>query len=107
MCQPGATMVTVQPRRGAIILTCTLGVTTALSALAQTAAESRLASQSDQFRREILEVTPGVHVAVGYGMANSVLIEGDSGVIIVDTLEGDVPAREVKAAFDQITTKPV
>ena len=100
-------MITSKIRHGAIILTCALGLATAATALSQTAAESRLASQSDQFRREIVEVTPGVHVAVGYGVSNSVLIEGDSGVIIVDTLEGDAPAREVKAAFDRITTKPV
>ncbi len=104
-------MISVQANRRnslvAIMLACALGVPTAPTALAQTAAESRLTAQSDQFRREIVQVTQGVHVAVGYGMANSVLIEGDSGVIIVDTMESDAAAQEVKAAFDRVTTKPM
>ena len=94
-------------RRNSLVVTmlaCIAGVPTAL---AQTAAESRLTAQSDQFRREVVRVTEGVHVAVGYGMANSVLIEGDSGVIIVDAMEGDAAAKEVKAAFDRVTTKPI
>ena len=102
---------TVQTKRRnslvVIALACVANAATEPTALAQTTAESRLAAQSDQFRREIVQVTQGVHVAVGYGMANSVLIEGDDGVIIVDALEGDAAANEVKAEFDRLTTKPV
>ena len=56
---------------------------------------------------EVIEVTEGVHVAIGYGLANSVLIEGTDGVIIVDTLESDEAARPVKEAFVAITDAPV
>ncbi|MBM3289145.1 MAG: MBL fold metallo-hydrolase [Candidatus Hydrogenedentes bacterium] len=59
------------------------------------------------FRKGVEKVTDGVYVAIGYGLANSILIEGDDGVIIVDTLEGRAHAIEAKAAFDTITTKPV
>jgi alkyl sulfatase BDS1-like metallo-beta-lactamase superfamily hydrolase len=66
-----------------------------------------LASQSEEFKPEVIEVTPGVHVAVGFGLANSILIEGTDGLIIVDTMEGSNAARAVKKRFDEITTKPV
>jgi len=69
--------------------------------------ESNLARHSQEFRREIITVTEGVHVAVGYGLANAILIEGDDGVIIVDTLESVEAALPVKEAFDRITVKPV
>ncbi len=71
------------------------------------AANPDLAAHSAEFRREVIEVTDGVHVAIGYGLANAILIEGDDGVIIVDTMESEEAAIPVKAAFDQITSKPV
>jgi alkyl sulfatase BDS1-like metallo-beta-lactamase superfamily hydrolase len=66
-----------------------------------------LAAHTAEFERRIYDVTDGVHVAVGYGLANSILIEGTDGVIIVDTLESVEAAERVKADFDKITTKPV
>ncbi|MAA86436.1 MAG: MBL fold metallo-hydrolase, partial [Haliea sp.] len=60
-----------------------------------------------EFRRDIIEVVPGIHVAIGYALANVILIEGDDGVIIVDTTESLEAARTVKAEFDRITDKPV
>lgn len=89
-----------------IILVGTLFLLAAPSNPAQTA-ESRLATQSDQFRRQLIKVTDNVHVAVGFGLANSILIEGNDGVVIVDAMESDAAARDVKAAFDTVTRKPV
>ena len=34
------------------------------------------------FSQEVVEVTKGVWVAIGFGLANSIMVEGDSGVII-------------------------
>lgn len=67
----------------------------------------QLAAHSEEFRQEVIRVADGVHVAVGFGLANSILIEGTDGVIVVDTMEGAGAARAVKAEFDKITTKPV
>ena len=53
---------------------------------------------SQQLRQQVVEVTQGVHVAVGFGLANSILIEGDDGNIIVDTLESSEAAVPVKAS---------
>jgi alkyl sulfatase BDS1-like metallo-beta-lactamase superfamily hydrolase len=66
-----------------------------------------LARHSEEFKKDIITVTDGVHVAVGYGLANAILIEGDDGVIVVDTLESVEAALPVKEAFDRITLKPV
>lgn len=66
-----------------------------------------LAAHSAEFRREVIEVTDGVYVAIGYGIANSILLVGDDGVIVVDTMETVEAAREVFAAFREVTDKPV
>lgn len=77
------------------------------SVFAQIPVHPRLAEQSEQFSRQIVEVTDGVHVAIGYGLANSILIQGDGGVVIVDATESDSVAREIKAVFDAISMDPV
>lgn len=66
-----------------------------------------LFAHSDEFERDVIRVTDGVYVAVGYALANAILVEGDDGVIIIDTTEGTAAAREIKAEFDRLTTKPV
>ena len=66
-----------------------------------------LAAQTAEFKQEVIQVVDGVHVAVGYGLANSVLLEGDDGVIIIDAMESAEAARAVKEAFNAITSKPV
>ena len=66
-----------------------------------------LAAHTEEFKQEVIEVTDGVYVAVGFGLANSILLEGDDGVIIVDTMESVEAAAPVKAEFNKITSKPV
>ena len=66
-----------------------------------------LEAHTAEFERRVIEVTDGVHVAVGFGLANSILIEGDDGVVTVDTMESPAAAEAVKAEFDKITAKPV
>lgn len=75
-------------------------------ARAQTPREE-LFAHSAEFRREVVRVTDRIHVAVGFALGNSILIEGDDGVIIVDTTEGADAARAIAAEFDRITDKPV
>ncbi len=70
-------------------------------------ADPDLAAHTAEFKREVIEVTEGVHVAIGFGLANSILLEGKDGVVIVDTMESVEAAAPVKAAFDKITSKPV
>jgi alkyl sulfatase BDS1-like metallo-beta-lactamase superfamily hydrolase len=74
---------------------------------AQESNKEKLTAHSEEFRREVIQVTDNVWVAVGFGLANSILIEGTDGVIIVDTMESPRAAKMIKAEFDKITTKPV
>lgn len=60
-----------------------------------------------EFERKVYKVTDGVYQAVGYALANSIMIEGDDGIIIVDVTESVETAREVLAEFREITDKPI
>ncbi len=66
-----------------------------------------LKKHSLEFEKRVERVTDGVYVAIGFGLANSVMIEGNTGVIIVDTLESMETAAEVRSAFAEITEKPI
>jgi len=61
----------------------------------------------EEFRRGVYEVTEGVHQAVGFGIANSILIEGDDCVFIVDVMGAMETAAEVRAELAKITDKPI
>ena len=66
-----------------------------------------LAAHSAEFKQEVIKVTDGVYVAIGFGLANCILLEGDDGVVIVDAMESEEAAVPVKEAFSKITSKPV
>lgn len=67
-----------------------------------------LREHSKEFNeRDVIEVTDGVHVAIGYGLANSILIEGDGGNIVVDTMGSLESAGEVRAAFQKVNDQPI
>jgi alkyl sulfatase BDS1-like metallo-beta-lactamase superfamily hydrolase len=53
------------------------------------------------------KITDGVYSAVGFDLANSIMIEGDDGIIIIDTLSTYEKAKEVITEFRKITDKPV
>jgi alkyl sulfatase BDS1-like metallo-beta-lactamase superfamily hydrolase len=67
-----------------------------------------LNAHSAEFRRELIEVAEDIHVAVGYGLANSILLLGEDGFIVVDTMETVEEARRVNAEFRKLTgTRPL
>ncbi|MGB1159864.1 MAG: alkyl sulfatase dimerization domain-containing protein [Alphaproteobacteria bacterium] len=59
-------------------------------------------AHSNLFEQRIEEPAPGVHVAIGYGLANVILIEADEGLILVDTLESIRAAQGLKPWLDQM-----
>src|SRR5436190_23975739 len=79
---------------GLLMLMATSGTATAQ----EFAGREKLRSHSAEFRREVIKVTNGVWVAVGFSDANSVLIEGDGGSIVVDTARADHRGRSRAAA---------
>ena len=70
-------------------------------------ARARLFAHSAEFKRELVKVTEGVYVAVGFDASNSILIEGKNGVIIVDAMLNETSATAARTAFENITEKPV
>ena len=66
-----------------------------------------LAQHSAIFEKRVEKVTDGVYVAIGYALANSIMLEGDDGLVIVDVTESAESARDVYQAFRKISDKPI
>src|SRR5476649_1384270 len=84
-----------------------LMVTCGAAAAQEFGGREKLRAHSAEFRREVIKVTNGVWVAVGFSDASSVLIEGEGGSIVVDTTSDAEDARAVKAEFAKRSTAPV
>lgn len=95
----------------AIGFLCALVMTSGV-ARGQTQVEPEVASrmlqdQEQQFEKKVVQVADNVFVAVGYHGANTSMIVGTDGVIIVDTLFGPSSAANAAEAFRQYSDKPV
>lgn len=66
-----------------------------------------LKAHPDYFRKEIVQLADNVWQAFGFAASNVYMIEGDEGVIIVDTSETTAAAANILAEFRKITAKPV
>ncbi len=66
-----------------------------------------LHDHSSEFHKQIVKVGNKTHVAIGYGLANSIMIEGNDGIIIIDAMESLQEGEEVIQAFKKIADKPV
>lgn len=66
-----------------------------------------LTAHSKTFRPQMAQISESVYMAVAFGTANSFLIEGDDGVIIVDAMESVASGQKVYEAFREITDKPI
>ena len=66
-----------------------------------------LINHSQEFdTSQVIKVTEGVYVAVGFGLANSIMIEGKNGNIIVDCMESNEAAQKVKTEFEKLNNNP-
>ena len=66
-----------------------------------------LKKHSKEFRKEVITVTEGIHVAIGYSLANSMMVEGTGGKIIIDTTGTIETGKEVRSIFDRINPYPI
>ena len=67
-----------------------------------------LLEQSKDFNpAKVIEVTPGVYTAIGYGPSNIIMVEGKDGVIIIDSGSSVDQAQMILSEFRKITDKPV
>jgi alkyl sulfatase BDS1-like metallo-beta-lactamase superfamily hydrolase len=78
----------------------------AVRPLSEKAAKS-LAEHSSIFKKDLVRVTDGVYAAIGYGLANSIMIDGPDGLIIVDTMTTVEEGKAVLQAFRTVSNKPV
>lgn len=70
-------------------------------------AQPSLKAHTEIFRKGVEKVADNVYTAIGFGLANSIMIEGADGLIIVDTMESCEAAADVLAEFRKISDKPV
>src|SRR5258706_8294747 len=71
------------------------------------AGREKLRAQSNEFRKEVIRVTDGVYVAVGYSASNVIVIQGDGGSIIVDTSTHPLAASGLRTAFCDLPPAPL
>ena len=57
--------------------------------------------------KEVLKILDNIYVAIGYGLANCIMIEGENGVVIIDVMESNDAAKDVLNEFRKITKKPI
>src|SRR5262245_39973194 len=93
--------------RTLVTLTAMLLASSGWVAAQEFAGREKLRAQSNEFRKEIIRVTDGVYVAVGYSASNVILIQGNGGSIIVDTAADPVAARAIRTAFGDLLARPV
>ena len=67
----------------------------------------KLFIHSDEFTQKIYSYENGIHAAVGYGIANSYLIEGSGLNIIIDATDSIFQAERVYAEFKAINANPI
>ena len=67
----------------------------------------KLEEHSNQFIKGIYSYDNGIHVAIGFGIANSIMVEGEGGNIIIDTTDDVSQAREVLSEFQKINQNPI
>ena len=68
---------------------------------------AELRAHSSEFRRELIRITDGVYIAVGYAASNVILVQGTDGVIVIDTTPSPTEARAVMADFQRVAHGPV
>lgn len=70
-------------------------------------AHARYSAYATQFARQVHAVAPGIWCHVGACLGNSTLIEGKTGVIVVDTGDCIEQARMHQEDFKRVCDKPV
>ena len=70
-------------------------------------ANRQLIEHSQKLARKLYKITDGVYNMVGVGLANATLIEGEDGLIIIDTGDCTEQSEEHYEAFKTVSDKPV
>ena len=69
-----------------------------------------LVEHSKEFEKRVLSYdTPGgmIHFAIGFGIANSIMVEGENGNIIIDAADSVYEAEKIYALFREKNKNPI
>ena len=69
-----------------------------------------LVKHSEEFNKEVISFeTPGgkIHFAIGFGIANSIMVEGSDGNIIIDAADSTYDAEQIYGLFRKKDSKPI
>jgi len=83
------------------------GPTPMPEALVKTGARAAIEAHDVEFERGVRQVSENVYQAVGFGLANSMLVVGDECAFVIDVMGSVEAAGEVQAAFDEVNDKPI
>jgi len=89
------------------LLTLAPGIVGASTQVDSSVALNMLREQEKHFEQRVIQLTESVYVAVGFHGANTSMIVGADGAIIVDTLMGPTAAGNAAKALRQYSDKPV
>lgn len=67
----------------------------------------QLIARNEHLREDLIQVTDGVYTATGFSPANVSMIEGETGLIIVDAAMTPSHAERILAAFRRVSKKPI
>ena len=72
-----------------------------------TQSQNAIEHKSKFWPPKVVKVTDDVYSAIGYGLGNIIMVEGDDGIIIFDVGDSYEHGEEVLNEFRKITEKPV
>jgi len=91
-----------------IITLISLTISCSENKIAESSKERGLSAEhAKEFEKDIIKIEDNIYVAVGYALANVIMIVGDNENIIVDTTGSEEAASTVKKELDKISTSPV
>ena len=70
----------------------------------------RLIEHSKEFEKQVLSYeTPGgaIHFAIGFGIANSIMVEGEDGNVIIDASDSIYEAEKIYSLFSKKNSNPI
>jgi uncharacterized sulfatase len=82
-------------------------VFTTITNAQETEATRLLKEQNTEFVPEIFKFGENVHFAVGYDVSNIAMIEGETGIILIDAGMSPVRMEKLRLKFREITNKPI
>ena len=66
-----------------------------------------LEKHSSEFRKDVVELAPGIFTAVGFAASNVHVLVGNDGLVIIDTTESTRAAANILAEIRKISALPV